>query len=180
MAELVTIARPYAVACFAHAKEKGQGQLQAWSGMLDFLVAIYRDPEVQAVLQDPNLTRAGLERTLLAIGGDNLDGAARNLVTLLVRNDRLEALPAIGDLFEQLKADHENEVDARIESAFPLDDAQVRAVVQRLEARTKRKVRAQVEVSPELIGGVRVQIGDDVWDGSVRGQLENLAAVLTR
>lgn len=178
MAELVTIARPYAAACFEHARDKGA--LDAWSGMLDFLAAVYRDPSVQLVLQDPNLTRAGLERTLLAIGGDKLDGPGRNLVSLLVRNDRLEALPAIRDLFEQLKAEQENQVEARIESAFPLDDAQVRAVVQRLEARTKRKVRAQVEVTPELIGGVRVQIGDDVWDGSVRGQLENLAAALTR
>jgi F-type H+-transporting ATPase subunit delta len=178
MAELVTIARPYAAACFGHARDKGA--LDAWSGMLDFLVAVYRDPSVQVVLQDPNLTRAGLERTLLAIGGDKLDGPGRNLLSLLVRNDRLDALPAIRDLFEQLKAEQANQVEARIESAFPLDDAQVRAVVQRLEARTKRKVRAQVEVTPELIGGVRVQIGDDVWDGSVRGQLENLAAALTR
>jgi F-type H+-transporting ATPase subunit delta len=178
MAELVTIARPYAAACFGHAKDKGA--LDAWSKMLDFLVAVYRDPRVQLVLQDPNLTRAGLERALLAIGGDNLDGAGRNLLSLLVRNDRLDALPAIRDLFEQLKAEQQNEVEARIESAFPLDDGQVRAVVQRLEARTKRRVKAQVEVSPELIGGVRVQIGDDVWDGSVRGQLENLAAALMR
>ena len=103
MAELVTIARPYAAACFGHARDRGA--LDAWSGMLELLVAVYRDPSVQAVLQDPNLTRAGLERTLLAIGGDKLDGPARNLVSLLVRNDRLEALPAIRDLFEQLKAE---------------------------------------------------------------------------
>jgi F-type H+-transporting ATPase subunit delta len=178
MAELVTIARPYAAACFGHAKQ--HGQLQAWSDMLAFMVAVHDDPRVQAVLHDPNLTRSGVERSLLGIGGDRLDGAGRNLLTLLVRNDRLDALPAIRELFEQLKAQQENQVEARIDSAFPLSDEQLRAVVQRLEVRTKRKVKAQVEVTPELIGGVRVQIGDDVWDGSVRGQLESLAAALTR
>jgi F-type H+-transporting ATPase subunit delta len=178
MAELVTIARPYATACFSHAKQ--HGQLDAWSQMLGFLVTVLGDTRVQAVLSDPNMTRARTEQILIGVAGEQLDGAGRNLVSLLVRNDRLDALPSIRDLFEELKAEQENLVEAQIESAFPLSDDQVRTVVQRLEARTRRKVKAQVQVVPELIGGVRVQIGDDVWDGSVRGQLESLAATLTR
>jgi F-type H+-transporting ATPase subunit delta len=121
-----------------------------------------------------------VQNTLLGIAGESIDGAGRNLLTLLIRNDRLDALPAIQEQFEQLKADQENLVEARIDSAFPLNDEQLRTVVQRLEGRTRRKVKAQVSVAPELIGGVRVQIGDDVWDGSVRGQLDTLAAALTR
>jgi F-type H+-transporting ATPase subunit delta len=178
MAELVTIARPYATACFSHAKQ--HGQLDAWSQMLGFLVTVLGDTRVQAVLSDPNMTRGRTEQILIGVAGEQLDGAGRNLVSLLVRNDRLDALPSIRDLFEELKAEQENLVEAQIESAFPLSDDQVRTVVQRLEARTKRKVKAEVQVVPELIGGVRVQIGDDVWDGSVRGQLESLAATLTR
>jgi F-type H+-transporting ATPase subunit delta len=178
MAELVTIARPYATACFSHAKQ--HGQLDAWSRMLGFLVTVLGDTRVQAVLSDPNMTRGRTEQILIGVAGEQLDGAGRNLVSLLVRNDRLDALPSIRDLFEELKAEQENLVEAQIESAFPLSDDQVRTVVQRLEARTKRKVKAEVQVVPELIGGVRVQIGDDVWDGSVRGQLESLAATLTR
>jgi F-type H+-transporting ATPase subunit delta len=178
MAELVTIARPYATACFNYAKQRGQ--LDAWSRMLGFLVAVQGDARVQRALADPNLTRARTEQVLIGLAGEQLDGAGRNLVSLLVRNDRLDALPAIRELFEALKAEQESLVEAQIESAFPLSDDQLRTVVQRLEARTRRKVKAQIQVVPELIGGMRVQIGDDVWDGSVRGQLESLAATLTR
>ncbi len=178
MAELVTIARPYAVASFNHAR--GHNQLAQWSDMLSLMVGVYQDAEMQLALQNPKLTRADVERLLLAVCGERLDGAARNLLIMLVQNDRLETLPAIRELFEALKADYENEVEADIESAFPMEDDQVRDLVQRLEARTKRRVKPQVRVMPELIGGVRVTIGDDVWDGSVRGQLESLAATLTR
>jgi F-type H+-transporting ATPase subunit delta len=178
MAELVTIARPYAVAAFGHAKDKGQ--LAQWSEMLSFVVSLYQDERMQAALHNPQLTRAEVLRMLLAVCGERIDGAARNLLTVLAHNNRLEALPAVRDLFEQLKADYENEVEARIDSAFPLTDQQLRALVQKLEARTRRKVRASVHVVPDLIGGVRVQVGDDLWDASVRGQLETMASALTR
>jgi F-type H+-transporting ATPase subunit delta len=79
-----------------------------------------------------------------------------------------------------MKADAENVVEARVDSAFPLSDEQLRSLLAKLEARTKRKVTAAVTVVPELIGGVKVQIGDEVWDASVRGQLEGMAAALTR
>jgi F-type H+-transporting ATPase subunit delta len=178
MAELVTIARPYAAAAFNHAKE--HGQLAQWSEVLGFLVGVQQDPAMQAALQNPQLTRGQAERMLLAVCGERIDGAARNLLILLVQNDRLEALPAIRDQFEQLKAEAENEVEARIESAFPMSEEQTRGLVQRLEKRTGHRVKPLVEVAPELIGGVRVTVGDDVWDASVRGQLESLAAALTR
>jgi F-type H+-transporting ATPase subunit delta len=178
MAELVTIARPYAAAAFSYAKSKGE--LAQWSETLAFLVGVYQDERMQDVLHNPQLTRDDLQRTLLAVCGERIDAAARNLLILLVQNDRLEAVPAIRDLFEQLKADHENEIDAQIESAFPLSEEQVRALVQKLEVRTKRKVRASVRVAPELIGGVRVQVGDELWDASVRGQLDTMATALTR
>jgi F-type H+-transporting ATPase subunit delta len=178
MAEPVTIARPYAAAAFSYAK--GKGELAQWSDMLAFLVGVYQDERMQDVLHNPELTKDELQSTLLGVCGERIDGAARNLLVLLVHNDRLEVLPAIRDLFEQFKADHENQVEAQIESAYPLSDDQVQALVRRLEARTKRKVKASVKVSPELIGGVRVQVGDELWDASVRGQLDTMAAALTR
>jgi F-type H+-transporting ATPase subunit delta len=178
MAELVTIARPYAVAAFSHAKAKGE--LPQWSEMLAFLVSIYQDEQMQEVLHNTQLRKEDIQRTLLAVGADQMDDAARNLLVVLVENNRLNVLPAIRDLFEQLKADYENEVDAQIESAFPLSEDQVRVLVHRLEARTRRKVRASVSVVPELIGGVRVQVGDELWDASVRGQLDTMAATLSR
>ena len=178
MAELVTIARPYAAAAFSHAKAKGQ--LAQWSDILALLVSIYQDAQMQEVLHNPQLTKDDIQRTLLAVCGDQIDDTARNLLVLLVENNRLSVLPAIHDLFEQLKANYENEVDAQIESAFPLSEDQVRVLVRRLEARTERKVRASVSVVPELIGGVRVQVGDELWDASVRGQLDTMASALSR
>lgn len=178
MAELITIARPYASGVFAHAKE--QGQLAKWSEMLAFLVRVYQDPGMQAVLANPTLTRADIERLFLSVCGEHIDGVARNLVGLLVRNDRLEALLQVRELFEALKAGEESIVDARVETAFPINDDQLRTLTQKLEARVQRTVRPSVQVVPELIGGVRVQIGDDVWDASVRGQLNSMATALTK
>ena len=178
MAELVTIARPYAAAAFSYAKAKGL--LTQWADMLAFLDAVYSDDRMRAALANPQLTKDAAERMLLAVCADKLDGPARNLLILLVRNGRLDALPQIRSLYEDMKADAENVVEARVDSAFPLSDEQLRSLLAKLEARTKRKVKAAVTVMPELIGGVKVQIGDEVWDASVRGQLEGMAAALTR
>lgn len=178
MAEPVTIARPYAMAAFEFARDNNA--LARWSEMLAFMVGIVQDERMQAVMHNPRVTKDEVERALLAICGERVDGAARNLLTLLVRNDRLEVLPAVQELFEQLKAAYEKEVEASIDSAFPLSEQQLGRLVQRLETRTKRKVKATVNVTPELIGGVRVRVGDEVWDASVRAQLDTMATALTR
>ena len=177
MAELITIARPYAQAVFDLAKE--QGQFPKWSEMLEFLAEVYANDRVQAALANPEHTKDDVERLLLGICGDRLDNSARNLLIVLVRNNRLAVLPSIATLYEQLREQYENIVEAGIQSAFPLDEAQVKALVARLEKRTGHKVKANVGVDRALIGGVRVQIGDDVWDASVRGQLDAMANALT-
>jgi F-type H+-transporting ATPase subunit delta len=177
VAELVTIARPYAQAAFGLAKDKGK--LAQWSEMLRFMAEVWNDDQVQLALTNPKFTKDDVEHFLLGICGERLDGAARNLLVLLVRNDRLSTLPSIVELYEKLREEHENIVEARVDSAFPLSDQQLAKLVVTLERRTGRKVQATVAVVPELIGGVTVQIGDDVWDASVRGQLSNMAAALT-
>jgi F-type H+-transporting ATPase subunit delta len=178
MAESITLARPYAMAAFALAKR--ENRLADWSQMLRFAADLYRDERVQAALANPKLTRRDVEALMLDLVGERLDERARNLLVLLVRNNRLHLLPSIAELYEQLRAVEENQVDAQIETAFPLSDAQLGELVGRLERRTARRVRARVELEPELIGGVRVRIGDDVWDASVRGQLASMSAALTR
>ena len=141
MAELVTIARPYAAAAFSYAKAKDQ--LAQWSDMLALLVSIYQDEQMQEVLHNPQLTKDDIQRTLLAVCADQIDDAARNLLVLLVENNRLNVLPAIRDLFEELKANYENEVDAQIESAFPLSEDQVRVLVQ--QARSPHRAQGEGE-----------------------------------
>jgi F-type H+-transporting ATPase subunit delta len=176
MAELVTVARPYAQAVFSLAKE--QGRLAQWSEMLSFIAEVWNNDRVQLALANPTFTKADVERLLLSICAERLDGTARNLLIILVRNDRLPVLPYIVELYEQLREEHEEIVDVRVESAFPMSDQQLTSLVATLERRTGRKVQATVSVAPELIGGVTVKIGDDVWDASVRGQLSNMAAAL--
>ena len=178
MAELVTVARPYAQAVFSLAREKGQ--LAQWSDTLHFIAGVCGNGQVQLALANPKFTKDDVERLLLSICGEQLEDAARNLLMILVRNDRLAVLPHIVELYEQLREQQENIVEAKVDSAFPLSDQQLSVLVASLERRTGRTVKASVKVVGELIGGITVQIGDDVWDGSVRGQLEGLSAAVTR
>ncbi|MEK6209118.1 MAG: F0F1 ATP synthase subunit delta [Pseudomonadota bacterium] len=178
MAELATIARPYAEAVFRLAKEGNE--LAAWSEKLAFIAAVYQDPQMQAAIGNPKVTANDVERLMLAICGERIDGAARNLIQLLVRNRRLAVLPQIGEQYEKLKLEDEGKLDAKISSAYPLDDAQRNQVVNLLSSRFKRKINATVTVDPELIGGIKVEVGDKVWDASVRGRLQTMAVALTK
>lgn len=178
MAELATIARPYAEAIFRLAKQ--DNALPAWSAALTLIVSVYEDPQMRATMANPKVSANDIERLLLAICADRISGAARNLIQLLVHNRRLSVLPQIRELFENLKLQDEGMLDAKINSAFPLDDAQRNQVVNLLSTRFKRKINATVTVEPDLIGGIKVEVGDKVWDASVRGKLQTMAATLTK
>jgi len=178
MAELVTIARPYAEAAFRHARETRN--LGAWSEMLALIEAVVVDPQVAERIGDPNMDDRALESMILGILGDRLDGQGRNLLQVLIENSRLDIVPQVRALFEELRREHEGIVEARIISAMPLTDEQTRQLVSALEIKHGRKVRAQVEVDPELIGGARIVVGDKVIDATVRGRLDAMAAALAR
>jgi F-type H+-transporting ATPase subunit delta len=177
MAETVTIARPYAEAAFRLARE--QGALDRWSQMLHFLEVVVQNESVARGIVDPNLTGQQLESLVLGVCGEQLDGAGRNFVQVLVDNDRLGVVPAIRALFEDLKREQEGVLEAQITSAFALDDEQQSRLIRRLEAKYQRKVSAQVSVDPQLIGGVKIVVGDKVLDASVRGKLDAMAVALT-
>jgi len=178
MAELATIARPYAEAVFRLAKQTNA--LGAWSDALNLIATVYRDPQMQAAVANPKVTPSEIERLMLAICGERIDGVARNLIQLLVHNRRLSLLTEIRALFEQLKLEDEGKLDARISSAFPMEDTQRNQVVNLLSSRFKRKINATVIVDSNLIGGIKVEVGDKIWDASVRGRLQNMAAALTK
>lgn len=178
MAEPATIARPYAEAAFRLAKDGNA--LPAWSDKLAFIAAVYQDPQMQAAIGNPKVTAHDVEGLMLAICGERIDGPARNLIQLLVHNRRLALLPQIREQFEKLKLEDEGKLDAKISSAYPLDDAQCNQVVNLLSSRFKRKINAIVTVDPELIGGIKVEVGDKVWDASVRGRLQSMAANLSK
>lgn len=178
MTELATIARPYAEAVYKLASE--QGRLKEWSAMLEFVSTVGSDPNMRAVVDNPKIPLTEVEKLFLAVASDGLDDSGRNFIRLLLQNQRTEALPVIREEFEKLKAQAEGIVDAVIISAFPLSDEQFQTVVDRLDARYKSKVRAEVKVQPDLIGGIRIEVGDKVMDASIRGSLDAMAAALSR
>lgn len=175
MAENVTVARPYAEAAFALAK--AGGQLPAWQAALARLATAAADPAMRECLLDPRLEPSALSELILGVAGE-LSAEQQNFVRLLVDNRRLAVLPEISSLFDALKNAEEGTREAVIHSAFPLDEAQLASLVAALEAKFGCKIKATVEVVPELIGGVKIALGDQVIDASVRGKLNAMAASL--
>ena len=176
MAELATIARPYAEAAYKLALENRN--LAGWSDMLSMLGGVVADETIASRIGDPNVDDRALESLLLGIFGDKLDGQGRNLLQGLIQNGRLMLLPQIRMQYEELRREHEGVLEATIVSALPMEDGQTAQLVSALEAKHGRKVTARVEVDPELIGGVRIVVGDKVIDATVRGRLDAMAAAL--
>ena len=175
MAEAATIARPYAEAAFRLAE--GKGTIAGWSAALSKLAAAAESPELNQLLGDPRIAPSHLAGLLVSLSAEN-DPALAQFVATLIENKRVPALPLVHEQFEALKNRREGIVDAQIDSALPLNDAQLAELVAGLEARFKRKIRPHVNVDAELIGGVLVRVGDEVIDGSVRGKLAGMAAAL--
>ena len=176
MAELITIARPYAEAAFRLAQESGN--YAGWSEMLELIEAIVGDPDVASRVGDPSVEASSLESTILAILGTRIDGQGRNLVQMLIHNGRLDVVPQLRALYEERRREHEGVVEAKIVSAMPMTDEQVRQLLATLEKKFGRKVTAEIEVDPELIGGARIVVGDKVIDATVRGRLDAMASAL--
>jgi F-type H+-transporting ATPase subunit delta len=176
MAEISTIARPYAEAIFEIADKAGA--LAQWSATLGNLAAAAEHPDVRQLLGNPRVSSSALIDMFAAVSGDS-SSETRKLLETLTANQRIAALPSIHEQFEALKNERESTVDATIETAFPLEGADLAGLVADLERKFKRKVRPQVSVDPALIGGARITVGDQVIDGSVRGKLAAMAASLT-
>lgn len=178
MAEAATIARPYAEALFELADSGGA--LGRWSQLLAALALVVEQPEVRAAIGDPKLRPEQLYALIAGTCGVELPLEAQNLLRVLIANDRLAVLPEIRARFEALKNEREGVVEAEITSAFPLADGDLAALVTDLERRFGCRIDARLRVDPELIGGVRVRVADEVIDGSVRAKLAAMAAALTR
>ena len=176
MAELTTIARPYAEAAFQLARD--QNALPVWSQMLKLASGVVGDARVRDALDNPKLDAKAKESLLLSICGEGLNAEGRNFVRLLVEADRIALMPTIASLFETLKDDADGVAKATIETAFELSPGDLADLTTALERRFKRKVEAQVVVNPELIGGARISVGDNVIDGTVQERLRAMAAQL--
>ncbi|HRL94857.1 MAG: F0F1 ATP synthase subunit delta [Pseudomonas sp. PGPPP3] len=176
MAELTTLARPYAKAAFEYAQ--AHQQLANWSAMLGLAAAVSQDDTMQRVLKAPRLTSTEKATTFVEVCGDKFDAQARNFLSIVSENNRMELLPEIADMFELYKAEQEKSVDVDVTSAFALNDEQQDKLAKVLSARLGREVRLHAAEDASLIGGVVIRAGDLVIDGSVRGKLAKLAEAL--
>ena len=175
MAEIATIARPYAEALF----KAGAGQHDAISGWLDEVAAISADPQVQQLAGNPKVSDQQLFDLFAALAPSLKGEAAQNFLRTVIDNDRLSALAEIAHQFRALKNAQGGTSDAVVGSAFPIDAAALADLKATLEKRFGRKLNLSVEIQPELIGGIRVVVGDEVLDTSVRARLEQMKVALT-
>ena len=177
MAELSTIARPYAEAAFEIAREKNA--LPSWSRMLSLVASVASDARMRAALASPKLGDAEKESLFLSVAGEALDADARSFVRVLIESDRIALAPQVLEIYEQRRHDAEGVATARIESALPVSEQELAGIKSALERRFKRKIEANVEVNAALIGGARITVGDTVIDDSVLGKLTAMKNQLT-
>ena len=175
MAENITLARPYADAAFQLAR--ATNALGPWQQALDRMAAVAADAQMVDCIGNPRLLSAQVAQLFLDVVG-SVSAEQQNFVRLLVDNERLQVLPEIRELYVELKNGQEGVQEADIASAFPLDDATLKNLVADLESRFKCRIQAKVSLDPELIGGVRIAVGDQVIDASVRGKLASMATAL--
>ncbi|CAD9196047.1 MAG: F0F1 ATP synthase subunit delta [Acinetobacter bohemicus] len=172
MAELLTLARPYAKAAFAFASE--QGATDNWSNALQVLSAAVQDEAFSAYLNRPELTPAEQVSIFAKVLGENQTQAVSNFLMLLADNARLALLPEIEAEYELLKSQNNNTVDVVIESAFPMTSVQEQLLTHALEKKFNAAVNVSVEVNPALIAGVVIRAGDQVIDDSALNKLEKM------
>ncbi len=181
MAELATIARPYAEALFeaASGDKSVAGALDQWLDVVAEMAAVAGHDEVQRVVNDPKLDSAQVYDLMRGLIKSPLPPAADNFLKLVVDNGRLAVLPEVARQFRAMKNAAEGRSDCLIETALPLSDAQVGELVWGLSRKLGLKLIPEVRVDPELIGGVRVSVGDRVLDDTIKTRLAKMYTALT-
>lgn len=177
MAELTTLARPYAKAAFEFAK--GHNALDRWSNMLTTVTQVVSQPTVQKLLASPSITAEQKAKSIIDICGDDVDNKVGNFISYLADNNRLTLLPQVQELFELYKANAEQSVDVELTTAFALSGEQEAKLADALKSKLDRKVTMTSTVDQSLIGGVVVRAGDLVIDGSVKGRIAKLTDSLS-
>ena len=173
MAELATIARPYAEALF-----KAGGDAQT-AQQLNALATVAGDAQLRQFADNPKVRPEQVYDLVTSVANQPLSPSLQNFLRTVIDNGRLAALPEIAAQFHALVNAQSGVSDAAIYSAFPIDDASLADMVVALERRFGRKLNPTVWIDPALIGGVRVVVGDEVLDTSVKARLEQMKVALT-
>ena len=180
MAELATIARPYAEALFEAA---AAADAPALAAEVKSLAEVAADPQLRRFADDPKVSADQVFDLITSVArtppAAPLSAAAQNFLHTVIDNGRLVVLPEIAAQFHALVTARSGVSDATIHSAFAIAPEQLTGVITALEKRFGRKLNASVVIEPELIGGIRAVIGDEVLDTSVKARLEQMRAALT-
>jgi F-type H+-transporting ATPase subunit delta len=175
MADLATIARPYAEALFKAAPEV---DLPGWLTQVQTLAAVARDPQLRSLADNPRVNDTQVFDVMVGAAKATLSPAVANFLRTVLDNGRLAALPLMAEQFQTLVRARQGVSEAVIHSAFPMDASQLADIQGALEKRFGRKLQPTVQVDPALIGGVRVVVGDEVLDTSVKARLERMKSTL--
>ncbi|MBT7444304.1 MAG: F0F1 ATP synthase subunit delta [Methylococcales bacterium] len=173
MAELSTIARPYADAAFSRAVE--QNNIEDWANGLTLLAAVVENETMAEALDNPNINQADKIDLITSVASEDFNKEVKNFVVILAENERLDVLPEIQLAFNDLKVEHEGRVDVEITSAFAVTDEQLQLLSISLKKRLGKEVNIVTTEDSSLIGGLVIQAGDLVIDGSVKSKLNQMA-----
>ena len=182
MAELATVARPYAEALFKACTAGAGTDLQSAVVWVDTLAAIAANPEMRQLADNPKVTAEQVFDVMAGVAqqrGNALSEHARNFLRTVIDNGRVDALPEVAAQFRTLVNRQSGSSDATVYSAFPMDDAALQGLGASLEKRFGRKLHLTVQQDETLIGGIRVVVGDEVLDTSVKARLEQMKAALS-
>ena len=177
MAERTTLARPYAEAVFRLASDSSS--LQRWGDVLGYFAIAVANKDLAFALGDPRISGEQVDELMASLLED-VNAQEQVLLSMLRENGKLQLLPEISVLFNELRARAEGTIDASVVSAFALDKQQVSSLAKMLKKELDRDVNITTSVDPSIIGGVIIRAGDTVIDGSVAGSLQNLTSYLTR
>lgn len=175
---MLALARPYARAAFEYAQQ--QQAIAIWSEQLKKLAQLSQNTTVSKLLQNPNYSGHQQVEILLALlENKNLNANLENFIKVLAENDRLNLLPDIATLFDQLVAEHQKVLHGQVMAAIKLDEPFLQQLNLALNKKLGKTVQLETHIDPSLIGGVVVRVGDLVLDGSVRGELQRLRQTVT-
>ena len=178
MAEIATIARPYANAVFEIAKRNRA--LDEWSRQLALAAAVAAVPAISDVIESPAATSLEKSNTVVRVCGEELGGEGKQLIHVLARNKRLHLLAEISSQYEALRAQEEASLEVEIVSAYALSDVEQQRFTDALTRRFEKEILLSTRVDESLLGGAIIRAGDTVLDGSVRGKLDKLSETLQR
>ena len=173
MAELVTLARPYAQAAFDYARKADK--LSDWTSALQTAANIAADAKFSRLIDDPRFNSEQLQQLLFDIGGDDFSPDVQNFLRTMVENGRLPLLPDVSQLYDQLRNDEQNRIEVEVVSAYAVKKDQQRQLIEALEKRFGKSVELHTRIDKSLIGGAIIRVGDEVLDGSLAGGLNQLA-----